>query len=64
MTRFGMQAEAFEELARLMSEVILHSRDVKKEVTSLRARYLDLHYCFSSAELGGLLEEIHNLVKI
>ncbi len=64
MTRFGMRTKAFQTLARLMADVILHSRDVKEKVIDLRAKHSDLHYCFNTEETNGLIDELHRLAKI
>jgi len=45
MTRFGMDAAAFGELAQLMADCILRNSSVAADVTSLRGRHLDMGYC-------------------
>jgi aminomethyltransferase len=64
MTRFGMQAQDFQLLAQFMADVILHSKNVKQQVLSLRQKHLDMRFCFSQTELDGLFEELHHLVGI
>jgi len=61
MTRFGMRAEDFGELARLMADCILKNARVKDQVMSLRRRFLDMQYCFTGAEADGLLQKLHAL---
>jgi aminomethyltransferase len=62
MTRFGMVAKDFGELAQLMADVILKGKDVKEEVRGFRRRFLDMQYCFSGQEFEAQIEELHRLV--
>jgi aminomethyltransferase len=61
MTRFGMQAADFAELAQLMADVILKNKNVKKEVMGLRQRFLEMKYCFSGDEFDELEQKLHQL---
>ena len=56
MTRFGMREPDFAELAGLMADVIRHDAAAAEPVTALRARFLDLQFCFGSDELGAELD--------
>ena len=62
MTRFGMQAADFGDLAQLMADVILRNKNVKKEVMGFRRRFLEMRYCFSGDKFDGLLEKLHQLI--
>jgi aminomethyltransferase len=62
MTRFGMEAADFEELAGLMAEVILHEKDVRDAVTAFRKRFLDMRYCFTDDQIEGKIQELHKLL--
>jgi aminomethyltransferase len=62
MTRFGMGADDFQQLAQLMADVILHNKSVKKEVSRFRKRFLEMHYCFDHKQLEDRLLEIHRLL--
>jgi aminomethyltransferase len=62
MTRFGMKAGEFGELARLMADCILQNRGVKDAVIRLRRRFLEMQYCFSGSEADGLIQKLHTLV--
>jgi len=62
MTRFGMQAPDFEELALLMAHAILHGKNVKPAVTALRGRFRNLRYCFSGDEFDGLVQTLHETI--
>jgi len=62
MTRFGMDAEHFEELAPLMADVILREKKVREAVTAFRKRFLDMRYCFSEAQIEGKFQELHGLL--
>jgi aminomethyltransferase len=62
MTRFGMGAEDFGELAELVRDVVIHQSNVKVKVAELRKRFLDMRYCFSSDELQERIQELHRLI--
>ena len=62
MTRFGMQAKDFEQLAQLMADVILHGKNVRAEIVKLRQHFLDMRYCFEGAQMDALMEALHRLV--
>jgi len=58
MTRFGMCEPDFGELAGLMADVILRDAVVTAQVSDLRARFLELQFCFGAGELGGELDKL------
>ena len=62
MTRFGMEAKDFQELAQLMYDVIVNNTPVKDEVAALRKRFLDLKFCFSGDEFDDLIQKLHQLI--
>ena len=62
MTRFGMLAGDFAELAELIRDVIIDGATVKPKVTEFRKRFLEMKYCFSEEELGERLQVLHKLV--
>ena len=62
MTRFGMQEADFEELAELLSDVILNGATVKPQVTEFRKRFLEMKYAFTEAELEERLGRLQELV--
>ncbi len=62
MTRFGMTGDDFQQLAQLMADVILRGRDVKEDVRALRARFLDMQYCFCGDEFEELTQKLHKLI--
>jgi aminomethyltransferase len=62
MTRFGMSAGDFQQLAQLMADVILKGKNVKAEVRALRQRFLDMKYCFAGDEFDDLVQGLHRLV--
>jgi len=62
MTRFGMGKEDFQELAQLMSDVIIRQRSVKKEVAAFRKRFLEMKYCFSGDEFDELIQKLYRLI--
>jgi len=62
MTRFGMQAADFAELAQLMADVILKDKNVKKEVMDFRKRFLEMKYCFTGGAFDELEQKLHQLI--
>jgi aminomethyltransferase len=62
MTRFGMQAADFAELAACMAACILKERSVKDEVVRLRQRFLEMRYCFGGSEARALIQKLHALI--
>jgi aminomethyltransferase len=58
MTRFGMCEPDFGELAGLMADVILRDAVVTAQVSDLRARFLELQFCFGAGELGEELGKL------
>lgn len=62
MTRFGMDEAAFQELAGLIRDVVIHRSDVREAVQSLRRRFLTLQYCFREDAFDGLVQELHALI--
>jgi aminomethyltransferase len=62
MTRFGMGAEDFAELAELIRDVIVDQATVTPRVSHFRQRFLEMQYCFSENEFEARLGELHTLV--
>ena len=62
MTRFGMQEEDFRTLAALIHNVVMNNTDVTDEVKALRARFLELQFCFHGPEYADLLQRLHELL--
>ncbi|MBN2583785.1 MAG: glycine cleavage system aminomethyltransferase GcvT [Planctomycetes bacterium] len=62
MTRFGMTAADFEQLAHLIADVVLRGRCVAKEVKRFRQQFLDLRYCFSESEFDEAIQRLHALI--
>jgi aminomethyltransferase len=56
MTRFGMREPDFVELAGLLADVVTHDAAAAGPVTALRARFVDLQFCFGADELGAELD--------
>jgi aminomethyltransferase len=63
MTRFGMLPDDFGELAVLIADVVLRDAAAGAGVRALRARFQELRFCFSAAELGGELAELGRLLR-
>jgi len=62
MTRFGMIETDFQELAQMISDVILRNANVKEVVSRFRKRFLNLGYCFSGDAFEGLLRSLQKLI--
>jgi aminomethyltransferase len=62
MTRFGMDEPAFETLAQLMAEILIHGHSVGRQVQTLRHGFLEMDYCFKGPQIDELLEKLHRLV--
>ena len=62
MTRFGMAETDFQELAQMISDVILRNANVKEAVSRFRKRFLNLGYCFSGDAFDGLLQSLQKLI--
>jgi aminomethyltransferase len=62
MTRFGMQAEDFGDLAQLMADVILKNKNAKKDVMDFRKRFLEMKYCFAGNEFEELEQKLHQII--
>ncbi len=62
MTRFGMKEKDFEQLARLIAEVVLRNKDVSAEVMELRKNFIKMEYCLTYEEtmkiVPGLFESL------
>jgi aminomethyltransferase len=62
MTRFGMSAADFQELAQLLADVALNEKNVKAEVSALRRRFGEMQYCFCDDQFDDLLQKIHESI--
>ena len=62
MTRFGMGADDFHEVAELMAAVILRGQSVEDEAAALRGRFTEIGYAFGGNEFAALVEKLHGLV--
>ncbi len=58
MTRFGMKEGDFEELAGLVADVVLHQKDVSREVSSFRKRFTEMQYCLPEEQAKPLVDEL------
>ncbi len=62
MTRFGMAADDFRELASLIHDVVVKDAEVTDQVKKLRERFLELHFCFTGKEYDEVLQRLHGLI--
>jgi len=62
MTRFGMEAGDFQQLAQLMADVIIHHKSLQQDVAKFRKRFGTLRYCFDHDQIETYLQEIQRLL--
>jgi aminomethyltransferase len=58
MTRFGMKEKDFGDLAEIMKDLILNRRPAGEEVTRLRSRFTQMHYCVPEEKAKPLIQEL------
>lgn len=62
MTRFGMKEKDFEQLSRLIADVVLRKKDVAGELSEFRNNYSAMEYCLTYEEtmriVPGLFESV------
>ena len=63
MTRFGMEAADFQEVASLIRDVIVKNANVKHQIEEMRHRFQDLGFCFSGKEFEGRMQDLHKLFE-
>jgi aminomethyltransferase len=62
MTRFGMKAGDFQQLAQLMADVIFDQKSLQQDVAHFRKRFCRMRYCFDHVQIEKYLQEIHRLL--
>jgi aminomethyltransferase len=62
MTRFGMKAGDFQQLAQLMADVIFDQKSLQQDVAHFRKRFCRMRYCFDHDQIGKYLQEIQGLL--
>lgn len=62
MTRFGMEAENFRDVAQLIADVIIKDQRVKEAVADLRRGFQDLKFCFTDRQFEDHIQKLHALV--
>jgi len=62
MTRFGMEAGDFQQLAQLMADVIIGHKSLQQDVAKFRKRFGTLRYCFDHDQIETYLQEIQRLL--
>ena len=50
MTRFGMKESDFDNLARLMADIIVHNKKVGDELAEYRGQFRKMFYCLEPGE--------------
>jgi aminomethyltransferase len=62
MTRFGMDASDFQELAQFFKDVLVNNKDVREAVVGFRKRFTEMKYCFTMDQVGDKIQELHELL--
>lgn len=62
MTRFGMGAADFRELAVLISDAIVKKARVIDQVRRLRERFCELQFCFKGEEYADVLHRMYEML--
>jgi len=62
MTRFGMEAADFEELAQLFKDVLVDNQSVKEAVIAFRKRFMEMKFCFTADQVGEYIQKLHELL--
>ena len=62
MTRFGMTAAAFQEVAQLIKDTIDGRSGVADQAAALRRRHDRLQFCFDDSDMEALAGKLHDLV--
>ncbi len=63
MTRFGMKEDDLDELADYISQVVLRSRSLAKEIAEYRKRFTEMKYCLPVKEAGPLIEKLWGALR-
>lgn len=61
MTRFGMNEEAFKQIAQLIKDCI-DGKPVKEEAKLLRSKFRELQFCFKEPEIAEKIQKLHGLI--
>ncbi len=62
MTRFGMEADDFRDLAGLIHDVVVSSSSVGDQVKALRRRFVELQFCFGGGQYADMMQKLHGLL--
>lgn len=62
MTRFGMEEEAFQALAELISDVVLKNARVIDQVKTLRNEFTELQYCLRGKDFEEPMQRLRQLL--
>ncbi len=62
MTRFGMEAKDFQQMAQLIADVVKNRKQVKDEVTAMRKNFREIRFCFKEQEYDEILNVLHGLI--
>jgi aminomethyltransferase len=62
MTRFGMEAEDFGELAEFIRRIIINGANLKEEVAAFRKRFLEMKYCFTGKKFESYVAKLHRSI--
>ena len=58
MTRFGMNEQDFDTLARFMADIIVKNKDVSKEIAAFRGRFTTMKYCLTPEQTARIAPKL------
>jgi len=58
MTRFGMKEGDFDELSRMLADVVIHNRSRGEDVAEYRSRFQKMEYCLSAEDTLAIAPSI------
>lgn len=64
MTRYGFGKKEFEQLAEIMADVILRSKNVKEDVKKMRSNFTSMKYCFTDEEIVAGLNKLARSIHL
>ncbi len=63
MTRFGMEAKDFQQLAEYMKEIIIGNLSMAEEISRFRKKFIEMKYCLPEKEAAPLIERLLAVVR-
>ena len=51
-----------EQLAVLISDLVLKGTNIKEKITSFRANFTDIRYCFTGDDYAEVMQKLYQLI--